>query len=148
MGLLLSTLPHCTGFLRKQREQHCFNHLHFFFESSSSSAIHKVSGGRRVEGEWFCLPSQPWGTEAQQTHHTGRGLTEQSLQPGSPTSFSKLPGICLLFWVTKDSVFLWIQFLSGHEVGNPCWRTTEGRVGNPQILMCVWGGVPMGTWVG
>lgn len=50
--------------------------------------------------------------------------TELHLYPSSPTSFPKVPCICLFFGVTKSSVFLWVQFLSGCELESPCWRTT------------------------
>lgn len=50
----------------------------------------------KEEASSSCLPSN-WGSKGQQTGQVANKLVELSLQPGSPTSFSKVPCICLFF---------------------------------------------------
>ena len=105
MGLWLFLLYHTALALLENKQNTALLSVLVF-----PKLIHICHSQDHSEGGRIISPSLPTG-ELKPSRRIAH-WAELRLQPGSPTSFYKVPCICLFFWVTKGSVLLWIQFLS------------------------------------
>lgn len=141
-------LYHTALVLSENKENTLISSAHLFLQ-----LIHMCHSQDHREGEELsCLPYPPGNWRPAEGSHSEQITEQNCLQSGSPTSFPRVPCICLFFWVTTGPVFLWVQFLSGHELRNPCWMTTAGLIWDSEVqswhecrrILNAW--VPVGMW--